>query len=66
MNSETALLVMLPDLKLDRAEHLIQKYSQNSILCRLKASLLKEKDKLKILEFVQEYQERNREEISYF
>uniref|UniRef100_A0AC35G5Z0 Uncharacterized protein n=1 Tax=Panagrolaimus sp. PS1159 TaxID=55785 RepID=A0AC35G5Z0_9BILA len=66
LDSETALLVMLPDLKLDRAEHLIQKYSQNSILCKFKASLLKEKDKLKILEFIEEYQERNREEISYF
>ena len=59
LDDETALLVFLPELRIDRVENLIQKFSERSILHQFAVLFLTEEDKWKIAKVIEEFQKEN-------
>uniref|UniRef100_A0A7E4VEI9 Transmembrane protein n=1 Tax=Panagrellus redivivus TaxID=6233 RepID=A0A7E4VEI9_PANRE len=59
LDAESTLLVTLPELELNRADHLIRRYAQRSILHRFTVAFLTEDDKHKIEKVVSEFQEKS-------
>ena len=59
LDDETALLVFLPELRIDRVENLIQKFSERSFLHQIAVLFLTENDKWKIAKVIEDFQKEN-------